>query len=185
MLTIKQQQNKALVALTDGKKVGEVKDLYLDQDLHAITAVLVGTEGLLNRKARVIPRSTVEVLGVDVWLAKDSESIVDLTTLNEADTFVLANDLRGREIQTEGGTKLGAVEDVLLDDRGNVLGFSLGKVYVQGPLAQRKMITRAVITNIGSKDAPMTTILARAEESQILDLSANLQGVSLTEQAKG
>jgi hypothetical protein len=34
---------------------------------------------------------------------------------------------------------------------------------VQGPLAERKTIARAAISSFGSKDAPMITVLAKAE----------------------
>ena len=76
-------------------------------------------------------------------------------------------DLRGREIQTEGGTKLGVVEDVILDSEARVLGFTLGKVYAQGPLAEKKAIVRDAITDLGSKDKAMTAILAQAESLTI------------------
>jgi sporulation protein YlmC with PRC-barrel domain len=80
-----------------------------------------------------------------------------------SENFLVASDFRGREIQSEGGTLLGTVNDVLLDEEANVTGFSLNKIYVQGPLAERKAIARSAITNFGSKESPMTTLLAKAE----------------------
>ena len=77
--------------------------------------------------------------------------------------------MRGREIQTEGGTKIGTVEDVILDSQAHLLGFALGKIFVQGPLAQKKIILREVVTNVGDQVRPMTTILARAEEAEIAE----------------
>jgi hypothetical protein len=44
-----------------------------------------------------------------------------------------------------------------------VLGFTLGKVYAQGPLAEKKYIVREAISDLGNKDKPMTVILAQAE----------------------
>ncbi len=57
MPTGKQSQNKPLISLTDGKKVGEVKDLYLDETFNKLTGVFVGSEGLLNRKNFAIDRT--------------------------------------------------------------------------------------------------------------------------------
>lgn len=185
MLTGKQHQNKLLISITDGKKLGEVKDLYLDGELKKVVAVFLGAEGLIKRKSRVIDRAAVQVLGVDAWLIADSDRVTELSALAEADTLVLIGELKGREIQTEGGTKIGTIEDVLLDEKANVLGFTLGRVYVQGPLTERKTITRAVITNVGSKDTPMTTILARAEESLIPEAQPDLQSKPVVEQTVG
>jgi len=81
----------------------------------------------------------------------------------ESKTLTLVGELRGREIQTEGGTTIGVIEDVILDNEAHVLGFGLGKVYAQGPLAERKAIAREAITNLGNKKEPMTINLAQGE----------------------
>ncbi|HVF25351.1 MAG TPA: hypothetical protein VNA23_05640, partial [Anaerolineales bacterium] len=67
------------------------------------------------------------------------------------------------EIQTEGGTKIGVIDSVILDNEAHVLGFGLGKVYSQGPLAERKTIGREAILNLGNAKDPMTINLAQAE----------------------
>ena len=69
MITSKEYSNKPLVSITNGKKLGEVKGLYLDLDMHKVTGIFLGTEGVINRKALVIARSAVQVYGIDVWLA--------------------------------------------------------------------------------------------------------------------
>ena len=167
MITSKQHVNKPVVSVTDGKKLGEVKDLYLNQDMRQVTMVMLGKGGLisisLNRKAQTIPVSAVQVFGVDVWLVSGPDIVKGPEDTPEAETFTLVGELRGREIQTEGGTKIGAIEDVVLDNETRVLGFTLGKVYVRGPLADRKVISREAITSLGSKTEPMTIVLAQAE----------------------
>ena len=170
MLTGRQLHNKPLIGMTDGKKLGEIKDLYLDSALKRVTAVSLGKEGLLRRKPQVIDRALIQVLGVDVWLVAGPDSIVDLESLADGDSMVAVSELKGHEIQSEGGTKLAAIEDVILDPNGTVLGFTLGKLYVQGPLAERKVITRAAITDVSNKDNPLMTTLARAEESLLPDI---------------
>jgi|SRR5688572_11605663 len=163
MFTSKEQSNKPLISMTDGKKLGEIKDLYLDQDMRQISAVFLGKEGLINRKTLIIPRSAVQVFGVDVWLVSGSEIIAGPENIPESGTFTLVGDLRGRELQTEGGTKIGVIDHVILDNEAHVLGFGLSKVYSQGPLADRKMIARDAILNLGNSKEPMTINLAQAE----------------------
>jgi sporulation protein YlmC with PRC-barrel domain len=167
MITSKDHSNKLLVSITDGKKLGEIKGLYLDLDMHHVAGVFLGTEGLIKRKALAIPRSAIQVYGMDVWLVAGSDTVITLEEIPDSATFTLVSDLRGREVQTEGGTKLAVVEDVVLDNETRVLGFTLGKVYAEGPLAERKTIVREAITDFGNEDKPMTAILAQAE-SQII-----------------
>jgi sporulation protein YlmC with PRC-barrel domain len=167
MTTSKKHSNKPIISITDGKKLGEIKDLYLDHNMNQVTGVHLGTEGLIKRKVQAIPISAVQLYGIDVWLASDSNIVETIEEIPDATTFVLASDLRGREIQTEGGTKVAVVEDVLLSDEMQVLGVTLGKVYAEGPLAERKSIAREAITDLGSEDESMKVILAKAESLEI------------------
>lgn len=163
MITSKDHSNKPIISIADGKKLGEVKDLYLDQDMRQVAAVFLGREGLINRKTLVIARSTVQVYGIDAWLASGSDTVVGPEDIPESGTFTLVGELRGRELQTEGGTKIGIIDHVILDNEARVLGFGLGKVYAQGPLAERKSIARDAVISLGTAKEPMTINLAQAE----------------------
>ena len=169
MISAGEHQGKLLISITNGEKLGEVKDLYFNSELTRVTAVLAGDEGgLFSKKALVITRPDIQVYGVDAWLIAGADTVVRLENIPDADTFVILSSLRGREIQTEGGTKIGAVGDVLLDTEARVLGFTLQKVYVlEGPLAERKDIARSAIVDVGSEDTPMLTVLAQAEAANI------------------
>jgi len=167
MKTSKDCSNKPLISITDGKKLGEVKGVYLDLEMRQVAAVHLGTEGFINRKALAIARSDVPVFGIDAWLVSGSDKVRPLEEIPDSTGFVLVNDLRGREVQTEGGTKLGTIEDVLLDEETHVLGFTLGKVYAQGPLFEKKALVREAVIDLGSKENPMTVILAQAESTPL------------------
>jgi uncharacterized protein YrrD len=167
MPALKQILNKPLISLNDGKKIGEIKDLYFDETLEKIAAVYLGAEGLINKKHFALDRAHVTVMGVDAWLVTSSELAVPAEMLPEADRLILYSVVRGREISTEGGTKIGAVDDVLIDDDGDVVGFTLTKLVVQGPLAERKTIARSVISTIGGTTSAMTTDLGKAEITPI------------------
>ena len=163
MITSKEQSNKPLISITDGKNLGEIKDLYLDREMRQVAAVFLGREGLIHRKTLMIPRSAVQVYGIDVWLVSGPDTVVGPEGIPESDTFTLVGELRGREIQTEGGTKIGVIDHVILDNEARVLGFGLGKVYSQGPLADRKVLAREAILDLGNAKQPMTINLAQAE----------------------
>ena len=163
MITSRDQSGKPIFSITDGKRLGEVKDLYLDQEMRQVAAVFLGREGLINRKTHMIARSAVQVYGMDAWLVSGSDTVVGPDDIPESGSFVLVGDLRGKELQTEGGTKIGVIDHVILDNEARVLGFGLGKVYSQGPLAQRKAIARDAVIHLGAAREPMTINLAQAE----------------------
>ena len=163
MSTVKEQQNKWVVSITDGKKLGEVKDVYFDSEVTKVTAILVAVEGLFGRRFFGVAREAIQVYGIDAWLVSGSDKVVDLDQIPGSDAFIPVDDLRGRTIHSEGGTQIGVIEDILLDAETNVLGFTLSRVFAYGPLSERKTIARAAITSLGSKDSSMTTILSQAE----------------------
>jgi len=169
MLTFKQHQNKPLISLIDGKKLGEVKDLYLNEALTQVVAVYLKSEGIIGRKALIIERSHIQVYGLDAWLVTNSEIVMELNALPGSEKLILASDLRGRDVHTEGGSRIASVEDILLDRHANVLGFTLGKVYAPGPLSERKTIARATFTGFGDKKNPMTVKLAEAEATLVVE----------------
>ena len=163
MTTGKDLQHTALISMSNGKIIGQIKDLYLDPDLNQVAAVFLGKEGVLRRHAHAIGREAIQVYGEDVWLVTGPDSVVNRKALPDSVHFVLLSELRGREVHTEGGTHIGTVEDVILDAQANVIGFSLGKVRMKGPLAERKTLARAAVTGMGGKGVPMTAVMDRAE----------------------
>ncbi|NMB54060.1 MAG: hypothetical protein GYA15_05110 [Leptolinea sp.] len=167
MIASREHLNKPLISITDGRDLGEIRGLYLDADMHQVAGVFVGKEGIINRKTLAVTREEVLVYGVDVWVVSGPDVVKPLDEIPESAAFILVSDLRGREIQTEGGTKLCVIDDVILDSEARVLGFTLGKVFSQGPLAERKAIVREAITHLGSKEQPMTAELAMAESQSI------------------
>lgn len=167
MPATKEFQGKLLISSTDGKKLGEVKDVYLDKAVSKVMAAYLGKEGIFNRRALLIDRGKVQLFGVDAWLINGSDTVQSKDDVADSADFVLVDDLRGRLIQTDGGTKIGTVGDVLVDDNLQVLGFALDKIYVEGPISQSKTIARAAILDLGDAARPMITLMKQAESLQV------------------
>ena len=167
MHTAKGHEGKPIISTSDGRKIGEVKGLYLDSQITQVEALYLGKEGILRRKKVAVDEEHIVLWGIDALLVATSDIATDQQSLPEAEEFVFAADFWGREIETDGGTKIGTVDDILLDRHGRVLGFALGKVHVQGPIAERKSIGRSAFLSYGSKTEPMTVSLERAEETDI------------------
>lgn len=164
MTNAKELQNTPIYSITEGKQLGEIKDLYLDSSLNRVVAIHLGKEGIISRKALAIERSRITLLGLDAWFAADSEAVMEAKHVPDLSGAVLVDSLRGRIVATSGGTKIGEIGDVIIDTQGRVIGFTLWKVYVQGPIAERKAIPRTAVTSLGDKETPMIVDLSHAEE---------------------
>jgi sporulation protein YlmC with PRC-barrel domain len=168
MALIKTFHNRLLISVTDGKKLGEVKDIYLDRDVTRMVAVYLGKSGIINRKMLMIELHRVQLFGIDAWFISGSDTVIARDEVAGSESYVLAGDLRGREIQTEGGTKIGSVGDVIVNEKSQVLGFTLDRLQIQGPLAESRVIARAAITSLGDRNTPMVGSLEQAEKLQVL-----------------
>lgn len=154
---------KPIYSVDEGRQIGKVKDLYLDSGLNRVVGIHLGTEGLLRRKALLIPSEDVVVFGVDAVLVKRSGSATDDGSYVPAKEWLRREKLDGREVDTPGGTKLGTIGDIIVDQGGNISGFILGRVFVEGPLGDKRMIDRSVVLDLGQEDGIMTIDLPTLE----------------------
>ncbi|MEZ4515418.1 MAG: PRC-barrel domain-containing protein [Chloroflexota bacterium] len=156
--------NKAVVSLDEGRVLGRVQDVFLDPKLESLTGLVMGSQGLLKRKVLLIPRDAIAVLGVDAILVKNGDAVTDDQALPEAKSWLRREKLSGREVDTPGGTKLGTVGDVVLEDDGSVSAFALSRVYVEGPLSESRVVDRRAVVDIGQEDERMTADLTILEK---------------------
>lgn len=154
---------KTIVSVDDGRRIGTVRDVYLDPDLQWLAGIHLGTEGLISRKSLLIPRQAVAVFGVDYVLASHSDVVREKKELPEAESWLRLDNLEGREVDTTGGTKIGVIGDVILDEQARIVGFSLSRVFVEGPVAESRTIYQDAVVDHGHEDGLMTIDLTTAE----------------------
>lgn len=153
-----------IVSLENGEIVGHVKDLFIDKALHVVEAAYLGSKGMFNRQTQFVSRERIAILGRDTVLVESGHIVLEG---DEAPGWLRRDDLRGREVDTPGGTRIGQVDDVILDEKGRIAGLSLGRVYVSGPIAQNRAIKRAAILDVGAEDSVITVNLSRAEAQKM------------------
>lgn len=159
--------NKPIYSVDEGKLLGKVQDLYLDETLEVVLGLYLGSQGLVRRKSELIRAGDVVVLGTDAILVRSGSVITDDGALPAAKGWMRRDKLTGREADTPGGTRLGVIGDIIVDGSGRVTGFGLSRVYVEGPLAEKRVISRSVVLDTGQEDGRMTVDLAKLESSLI------------------
>lgn len=143
----KEFENKPIISVSNGQILGRTKDVYLDSQLERLAGIFVGTEGVIRRKERIIPDDRIVLFGVDVILVQDPDVITTTKALPETGEWHRLSDLQGKQVHTPGGTKLATIDDIVIDDQGQVSGFSLSRVYISGPLADKPFIPRDVVVD--------------------------------------
>ncbi len=159
--------DKPIYSVTEGRLVGKVKDLYLDSNLERVVGLYLGSEGLFNRKDMLVNRDQITLFGVDALLASNSDIVLDEAQAADLDTWLRRQDLIGRNVDTSGGTRVGVIGDVLIDNEGAVLGFKLARIFVEGPITRKQVVAREVVVDTGTVDGVMTIDLARAEQHSL------------------
>jgi uncharacterized protein YrrD len=157
-----------VITVDDGRSIGRVKDIYLSADCQTVAGVFLGTEGLFSRKSFLVRSEDITTIGQDAILVKNADVIHEEGNLVETEeTWLRRDELQGRPVDTSGGTKVGKIGDVLIDGEGNVLGFTLGNVYVSGPIARNRSVSINTVLDVGQEDGAMTIDLQRAEEQEL------------------
>lgn len=167
----------------DGRKLGEVKDLYLDDELKEVVGIFLGREGLLRPTPRFVERRDIALFGIDALLAESPFTVYEKDEAPEPPGWLRLEHLQGREVRTPGGTKIGRIGDVVLDEDGRVAGFSLVNLSVRGPLAEADAVARNALVDVEDEEGALTMDLAEAEQALLeVDPSQLFTGAVVSEQ---
>lgn len=159
---------KSVVSIDEGRLVGSVRDVYLDENLEWLAGVHLGKEGLISRRSLLIRREDIAVFGYDFVLSRAADVVTDDKEFPSSERWIRLDKLQGREVDTTGGTRVGVIGDAILDDEARIIGFTLSRVFVEGPVAESRTIYQNAIVDNGQEDGRMTVDLAKVEEqSQI------------------
>lgn len=153
--------------IRDGRKLGEIRDLYLDDELTSVVGIYLGREGLLRPTPLFVERADVALFGIDVVLAEPAATVYEGDEASKPPGWLRLDELQGRQVQTPGGTKIGRVGDVALDEEARVRGFSLTNLSVKGPVAEAETVARKTVVDVGATDGVLTIDLAEAEKAPL------------------
>ena len=157
----------------DGRRLGEVRDLYLDDGLTAVVGIFLGREGLLRPTRLFVESDDIALYGIDAVLARSTFTVREGDEAPEPPGWLRLDELRGREVRTPGGTRIGRVGDIVLDEEARITGFSLSNLSVKGPLAEADAVARRALVDVEDEDGVMTMDLAEAEQA-IVDVDPGL-----------
>jgi uncharacterized protein YrrD len=157
-----------VIAVSDGRSIGKVKDLYLTADLRSVAGIYLGTEGLFSRRSLLVRSEDVITMGKDAVLVKHDQVIQEEEdTFETEETWLRRDELQGRTVDSPGGTKVGKIGDVIINQEGKVMGFNFSQVYVSGPIADNHSVAIHTVQDVGHEDGVMTIDLEQAEQQNL------------------
>jgi uncharacterized protein YrrD len=139
-----------VIGITNGEMLAKVEDLQVDPNSLKAAAAITSKGSLLNREIEAIPAEQVEVWGQDAILAKQLDVIVKEDETDNRDGWLSASDdIRGYEVVAEDGTRIGTLGDVVLDNQGQIMGYEMAEVAVEGRVAVADWIDVKATLSLG------------------------------------
>jgi uncharacterized protein YrrD len=139
-----------VIGIASGEIIAKVEDLEIDPSTLRAAAAISSKGSLLNREIEAIPADQVEVWGEDAILAKQPDVVVKEEELDGRDGWLsVSDDIRGYDVVTEDGTRIGTLGDVVLDGEGQVMGYEMADVAIEGRVAVAKWIDVKATQSLG------------------------------------
>jgi uncharacterized protein YrrD len=140
---------KPLITITHGEIIGKVKDVLIDPESYEIAALVLPGK-MFSRKTMVLARHLVHVFGKDVILVKSNEVMARDDKLKGVSSLLgVSKQMKGQEIVTEQGVRIGIVGDVLVNETGKVVSYDLAKVFIEGPISESRQVPLEATRSLG------------------------------------
>ena len=121
MYRVSQVIGKSVVSAETGDRLGSVSDALIEDGGRRIVG-LVLESGLLA-KQHVMPFDNIQTLGGDAVLVRTDAGMVGPREWRKSGVKATrSSELRGREVITAGGERLGMVSDLLVDEETGAFG---------------------------------------------------------------
>lgn len=133
-----------------GQVIAKVEDVLIDPNVAQVAALVTSKGNLFERQIEAIPRQEVRVWGQDAILVGRPDVISNIEELAGSGMWLSISDrVKGHEVVSSLGTRLGELNDVVVNAEGQLVAYHLGQVFVEGPLAESKRIPADTTQSFG------------------------------------
>lgn len=146
-------RGKKIVSVTNGEIIGEVVDVLVDPQARRVAALVTSRGNLFRRETQMLANEDISVIGKHVILSNRPDVVRNSEDIAGRDHWIAVSDhLRGNDVVTSDGTRIGRLQDIIVDPHGEIVGYALSNITVEGPIADNKQIPANSIQSFG-KDA--------------------------------
>lgn len=121
-------RGKTIISVNDGSKIGTVDDVLIDPNSLRVAALVVSQGGMFDRDTRLVPANDVNKWGRDAVLVNSREVFRNESDLPDREKWLSASSkLNGLSIVNTEGTRLGRMDDVLIDETGRIVTYRVSE----------------------------------------------------------
>ncbi len=173
MYSCKSLINKPVLLATNSTILGNVRSFAMTDRLNAVAYLTVIKEGGAQSAIHFVAGCDIVSIQPDSLVVRMRPDMVDAPIWGIPVTVI-----RNREVVSRMLQPVGAVEDVMLDSTGAVVGIQLGDVVVGGPLMRTKFVPQDAIVSADNSHNKIRINLRRANACamQPLSMSSMLAG---------
>jgi uncharacterized protein YrrD len=143
-------RGKKIISVTNGEIIGEVVDVLVDPEERYVAALVTSKGNLFRRETQMLSREDIQVIGKHVILSTRPDVVRNSEDFTTSEKWVAVSDhLRGNDVVTNDGTRVGRLQDIIVDANGMIVGYALSNVSVSGPISETKQIPAASIMSFG------------------------------------
>ena len=148
MRTMKDLHGMTILDVRDGKKLGQADEVVISPDDGRVLGFVMKTGGLLRNGESIVEIDDVRAIGRDAITVEGEEVAHTSEAASEAFSQARSGEraLAGRKVVTQGGSLVGQVDDVAIDEDGRrVTALLLGG----GLLEQSDAVAADRIVSVG------------------------------------
>lgn len=169
-MDIKKLKGLAVVSIDGGEKFGQIEDIIIDATERRISAVKIGSGGVLKRDHNWVPFSAVRSIGVDALMVQNSASLQP-SMADIVGGSVDYGRLGSIKVVTEGGDFVGHLLTIHADTTsGRVTEFEVGTGGVTGMFQSNTLVSADSVITIGNDimivPASATEVAAEEQPAQ-------------------
>lgn len=141
-------KGRAIVALSNAEKVGQVDDVLFDAQYRHVLGLRV-RKGMLNRSEAIL-RDAVSALGGDAVTVPSPDALNEEKRFPELLRAVSLDQVHRTKVVTEGGKLLGTVDDVEMDpDARTVIAYALSAPLLDRLRRREQQISAQDVLRVG------------------------------------
>jgi uncharacterized protein YrrD len=141
---------KPIIDETTGQIIAKVVDVLIDPNVVQVAALVTSKGNLFERQIEAIPSHKVRVWGRDAILVGRTDVISNVEELAGSGRWLSVSDqVKGHEVVSSLGTRIGELNDVVVNAEGQLIAYDLGRVFIEGPLAESKRVAADTTQSFG------------------------------------
>jgi uncharacterized protein YrrD len=141
-------KNRAVLTLSDAEKVGQIDDVLFDPEFRRVLGFRV-KKGMFGH-SEALPRDRVQAVGTDALTVGGPDAINNLDRFPELSAARGLQDVHGTRVVTEGGSLLGTVDELEIDESAQqVLTYTLKGSLIDRLRGEQATIAPAEVLRLG------------------------------------